>query len=348
MVKSIKELRQEIDSVNIEIMSLLNKRASLVKEISELKDGTNYFDPVRENEMMEMILKLNKGPLYNDILKDIFSSIFAASLRFMGVTRERKLLISSSNESGFLNIRDIFSLQTQEPVIIAGPCAVEKTEYLEIIAKHLKNRAIKFLRGGAFKPRSSPYEFQGLREEGLKILSYIGKTYDLITITEVVDTRDVEMVACYADVLQIGARNMQNFELLKEAGQTQKPILLKRGMNATIQEFMYAAEYIGLQGNRKLIMCERGIRTFETKTRNTLDISSIPIIKSETSLPILVDLSHSLGRKDIVNQIAKAVLAAGADGVMVEVHPYPEIALSDSKQQLTPLEFDRMLDILKA
>ncbi len=348
MVKSIKELRQEIDSVNIEIMSLLNKRASLVKEISELKDGINYFDPVRETEMMEMILKLNKGPLYNDILKDIFSSIFAASLRFMGVTRERKLLISSSNESGFLNIRDIFSLQTQEPVIIAGPCAVEKTEYLEIIAKHLKNRAIKFLRGGAFKPRSSPYEFQGLREEGLKILSYIGKTYDLITITEVVDTRDVEMVACYADVLQIGARNMQNFELLKEAGQTQKPILLKRGMNATIQEFMYAAEYIGLQGNRKLIMCERGIRTFETKTRNTLDISSIPIIKSETSLPILVDLSHSLGRKDIVNQIAKAVLAAGADGVMVEVHPYPEIALSDSKQQLTPLEFDRMLDILKA
>jgi len=347
--KTIGELRKNVDKLNIEILSLINERASVVKEISELKDkkGVDYFDPVRETEMMEMIFRFNNGPMYNELVKEIFTSIFNASLKFMGIKRERKLLISSSNDSGFLSVNNIFDINGNCPVIIAGPCAIEKPEYLEIIARQLRSRGIKFLRGGAFKPRTSPYEFQGLREEGLKILSDIGKAYDLITVTEVVDTRDVALVAGYVDILQIGARNMQNYELLKEAGHTQKPILLKRGMNATINEFMYAAEYIGLQGNRKIIMCERGIRTFETKTRNTLDIASIPIIKNETSLPILVDLSHSLGRKDIVNQIAKAVLSAGADGVMVEVHPYPEIALSDSKQQLNPLEFEEMLEYLK-
>lgn len=161
-----------------------------------------------------------------------------------------------------------------------------------------------------------------------------------------VDTREVDLVAQYADILQIGARNMQNFELLKEVGKTNHPVLLKRGISATIQELIFAAEYIALNGNKKIILCERGIRTYETKTRNTLDISSIPIIKKETQLPIIADLSHSLGRKDIVNNIAKAVLSAGADGIMVEVHPIPELALSDSKQQLNLNEFDDMLDFI--
>ncbi len=349
MSNHIQSLRKEIDKVNLEILNLLSYRTSLIKEIGELKDqvGDDYFDPEREREMLEELIKKNEGPLCNELVKDIFVSIFGASLKYMGINREKKLLISSQNSEGFMGIREMFNLQPEHPIIIAGPCAIEKTEYLEIIAKLLNKHNIKFLRGGAFKPRTSPYEFQGLKEEGLKILNEVGRKYELYTVTEVVDTRDVEIVSKYVDVIQIGARNMQNFELLKEVGMTQKPVLLKRGISATMQEFMFAAEYIGLQGNRKIMLCERGIRTYETKTRNTLDISSVPIIKKETSLPILVDLSHSLGRKDIVNSIARAALAVGADGIMIEVHPYPEVALSDSKQQLNPEEFEQLLGFIK-
>lgn len=261
----------------------------------------------------------------------------------MDIYNGRKLLISAGKNEGFQKIREMFDLPEDGPVIIAGPCAVENREYLEIIAEQLRRSGVRFLRGGAYKPRTSPYEFQGLGEEGLKILGEVGKRYGLITVAEVVDTRHVQMVAEYMDILQIGSRNMHNFELLKEAGRLDKPVLLKRGISATIQEFMYAAEYIGLQGNRKIIMCERGIRTYETKTRNTLDIAAVPIIKKETTLPVIVDLSHSLGRKDIVGYIARAAVAAGADGIMVEVHPRPELALSDSKQQLNPDEFEELL-----
>ncbi|MFZ5988135.1 MAG: bifunctional 3-deoxy-7-phosphoheptulonate synthase/chorismate mutase [Bacillota bacterium] len=349
MGSKINALRNEIDKVNLELLKLLNYRTSLIKDISELKDqvGIEYFDPEREKEMLERIIRDNQGPLYNDLVKDIFLSIFAASLKYMGIKREKRLLISSQHNEGFMGISDMFDLPPKSSVIIAGPCAIENVEYLESIAYQLNKNKIKFLRGGAFKPRTSPYEFQGLKEEGLKILHNIGKKYNLFTVTEVVDTRDVEMVSQYVDVIQIGARNMHNFELLKEVGLTHKPVLLKRGISATIQEFILAAEYIGLQGNRKIILCERGIRTYETKTRNTLDITSIPIIKRETSLPILVDLSHSLGRKDIINSVARAALAVGADGIMVEVHPYPEVALSDSKQQLNPREFEELLEFIK-
>ena len=246
------------------------------------------------------------------------------------------MLISSEHNNGFLDIYQMFKIDKDTPFIIAGPCAIENRDYLEKVASFLSKNNYKFLRGGAFKPRTSPYDFQGLGKEGLKILSQVGKKYNLFTVTEIIDPRDVETALEYVDVFQIGARNMQNYELLKEVGQTGRPILLKRGLSATIQEWMLAAEYIGLQGNRKIILCERGIRTFETKTRNTLDISSVAIIKKETCLPVIIDLSHSLGRKDIILPIARAALAVGADGLMVEVHPYPELALSDSKQQLKP------------
>lgn len=349
MGKDLRKLRQEIDNINISILEMLNKRTELIKEIVELKDETHteYFDPEREIDMMEKILDRNYGPLCNDLIKEIFSVIFSASLKFMGISRQKKLLISSSSDEYFSSIKEMFELDNDEPIIIAGPCAVEKTEYLDTIAKFLKERNIKFIRAGAYKPRSSPYDFQGLKEDGLKILRDASKRYGLISITEVVDTRDVELIAQYVDILQVGARNMQNFELLKEVGQTNHPVLLKRGISATIHELMLAAEYIVLKGNRKIILCERGIRTYETKTRNTLDISSIPIIKNETHLPIIADLSHSLGRKDIINNIAKAVLSAGADGIMVEVHPIPELALSDSKQQLNLDEFDQMLNFIR-
>lgn len=349
MEKHLTELRQEIDRTNLEILRLLNLRTSLVKEISDLKDqnGIGYFDPIREAEMLETIFRANKGPLPNEMVKEIFTAVFSSALQYMGIKRERKLLIAAGQENGFQSIQEMFNLSPDELVIIAGPCAVEKVDHLEKIGSLLQTLGIKFLRAGAFKPRTSPYDFQGLREEGLKILHEIGKKYGLITVTEVMDTRDVEKVANYADILQIGARNMQNFELLKEVGKTNLPVLLKRGLSATIQEFMFAAEYIGVRGNRRLILCERGIRTFEVKTRNTLDLSSIPIIKKETSLPVMVDLSHSLGRKDIITPMAQAALAAGSDGLMVEVHPRPELALSDAKQQLNPEEFRELMGTLR-
>lgn len=349
MPKDLESLRREVDKTNQEILRLINLRTMLVKEISDLKDktGEEYFDPVREEAMFEALFQHNQGPLPKELLKEVFTTIFASALKFMGIKRERKLLISSAHDQGFLKIQQIFNLPDEQPVIIAGPCAVEKLEYLESIAAYLSAKGIKFLRGGAYKPRTSPYDFQGLGEAGLKILQEVGRKYGMFTVTEVVDTRDVELVAQYVDILQVGARNMQNFELLKEVGSTNHPILLKRGMMSTMQEFIFAAEYVGLRGNRKIMLCERGIRTFETKTRNTLDISSIPIIKKETSLPILVDLSHSLGRKDIINPIAKAALAAGADGIIMEVHPHPEFALSDAKQQLNPAEFEELLKYIQ-
>jgi len=348
LMDNLTDLRKQISQINNEILQLLNKRSTLVQQIVTLKDekGTDYYDPMREAEMLSEIFKENNGPLPDELVKKVFLSIFHTALQYMGISGERKLLVGASSEVQLPKLNEMFDIDPQNPIVIAGPCAVENFEYLDQVAKMLKDTGVKFIRAGAYKPRTSPYDFQGLKEEGLKILHEVSKKYNLYSVTEVVDTRDVYLVQKYADVLQIGARNMQNFELLKEVGRTNKPIILKRGMNASINELIYAAEYIALQGNRNIILCERGIRTFETKTRNTLDISSIPIVKNETHLPIIVDLSHSLGRKDIVNQIAKAVLAVGADGIMVEVHPKPELALSDSKQQLNVDEFMGMLSAI--
>jgi len=348
MDEQFKELRNKIDSININILKLLNDRAELVKKISTIKDEINmdYFDPIREQEMLAAILEENRGLLPNEIVKEVFTVIFRSNLKYMGVEREKKLIISREENNKFYSIEQIFGSNTRKPLIIAGPCAVENEVYMEKVASFLTQNNVKILRGGAYKPRTSPYDFQGLGEDGLVILSEIGKKYNLITVTEVVDCRDLDTVLKYVDVIQIGARNMQNYELLKEIGKLSTPVILKRGMSATIQEFLFASEYIALQGNRNIILCERGIRTFETKTRNTLDISSIPIVKKETNLPIIVDLSHSLGRKDIVNPIAKAAVAAGADGIMVEVHSQPELALSDSKQQLNFKEFEELLYFL--
>ncbi|WP_432409078.1 bifunctional 3-deoxy-7-phosphoheptulonate synthase/chorismate mutase [Wukongibacter sp. M2B1] len=254
-----------------------------------------------------------------------------------------RLIVSETKEES-IGLSEVLNLNTSVVPIIAGPCAVESRKQLKAIGSFLKDKGVKLLRGGAYKPRTSPYSFQGLEEEGLKILKEIGEEYNLITVTEILDIRNVEKVARYADVLQIGARNMFNYELLKEVGKQNKPVLLKRGLCATVMEFIYAAEYIAVEGNKNIILCERGIRTYETSTRNTLDISSIPIIKQDIGLPLIVDLSHSLGRKDIVCPVAKAVLAAGADGIMVELHDNPQEALCDGFQQLDFLEFTNLMD----
>jgi 3-deoxy-7-phosphoheptulonate synthase len=232
--------------------------------------------------------------------------------------------------------------------VIAGPCAVESRDQVATTARAVKAAGARFLRGGAFKPRTSPYSFQGMKEEGLQILAEARAATGLPVVTEVMDTRDVDLVARYADVLQVGARNMQNFSLLEAVGAQPKAVMLKRGLSATIQEFLMAAEYIVKQGNYNVILCERGIRTFETMTRNTLDLGSIPVIKRLTHLPIIVDPSHGTGDRHAVPAMARAAVALGADGLMVEVHPQPEKAMSDGPQSLTPAQFATLMESVRA
>ncbi|HYH82134.1 MAG TPA: 3-deoxy-7-phosphoheptulonate synthase [Longimicrobium sp.] len=231
--------------------------------------------------------------------------------------------------------------------VIAGPCSVEGREMLRTTARSVAASGAGLLRGGAFKPRSSPYAFQGLGEAALRMLAEVRAETGLPIVTEVMDTRQVELVAEHADVLQVGARNMQNFSLLSELGRVQRPVLLKRGLSATIKELLMAAEYVMAQGNRDVILCERGIRTFETATRNTLDVAAIPVLKKETHLPVLVDPSHAGGRADLVAPLAFAAIAAGADGLMIEVHPKPQQALSDGDQSLTLEAFEALMHALQ-
>jgi 3-deoxy-7-phosphoheptulonate synthase/chorismate mutase len=251
-----------------------------------------------------------------------------------------RLLVSRDHKSEdtIINIKQAV-IGGSSHMLIAGPCSVESRDQIVRVASALKKAGLTVLRGGAFKPRTSPYDFQGLGEEGLKIMKDVADEFGLVTISEIMSPAQIDTADRYIDIFQIGARNMQNFDLLKVVGQTKKPILLKRGLSATLKEFMLAAEYILHQGNDQVMLIERGIRTFETATRNTLDISAVPILKLETHLPVLVDVSHSTGRKDILLPCAKAALAAGADGIMVEVHPNPPAALSDAKQQVNIDEF---------
>ncbi|WP_297967479.1 3-deoxy-7-phosphoheptulonate synthase [uncultured Anaerovibrio sp.] len=235
----------------------------------------------------------------------------------------------------------------QEPVVMAGPCAVESMDQLMEAAQAVAAGGAQFLRGGAYKPRTSPYDFQGMAEDGLRMLRKAADKFNLKVVTEVLDQRTVEEVAEYTDVLQIGARNMQNFQLLKEVGRAGRPVLLKRGLCSTIKEWLNAAEYVMSSGCDDVIFCERGIRTYETYTRNTLDLSAVVAVKELSHLPIIVDPSHGTGRRSMVRPMAKAAIAAGADGLIIEVHPHPEVALCDGDQSLTPEEFKKVMAEIK-
>jgi 3-deoxy-7-phosphoheptulonate synthase len=230
----------------------------------------------------------------------------------------------------------------RELVMIAGPCAVEGPDQIMEAAKAVKKSGARFLRGGAFKPRTSPYSFQGLEEEGLKMLKEASEATGLLIVTEVISERSVEIAARYVDMFQIGARNSQNFHLLREVGRSGKPVLFKRGPATTIDEWLNAAEYIMSEGNYNVVLCERGIRTFETATRNTLDISAVPVVKSHSHLPVIVDPSHAAGKTQYILPLSRAAIAAGADGLIIEVHPCPRCALSDAAQQLDPEAFDTL------
>ncbi len=232
-------------------------------------------------------------------------------------------------------------------MMIAGPCAIEGEAILNEIAARVRDAGANVLRGGAFKPRTSPYSFQGLGEDGLKMLKAAGERYGMPVVTEVMDPRQVELIERYTDIFQIGARNMQNFDLLKEVGKTRTPVLLKRGMSATVKDLLMSAEYVLAQGNKQVILCERGVRTFEDSTRNTLDLSIVPNAKGLSHLPIIVDPSHATGRPDLIPAMARAGVAAGADGIHIEVHSCPEKALSDGPQALLPDQYARLMDELR-
>lgn len=343
---NMEQLRGRLDEINFSLLRLLSERAQVAQDIGQLKEkqGVPKFDPVREQKMLEELTEANPGPFDNDTVKQLFKQIFQASLSLQVKEHKKHLLVSRNNqkEDTVVSIGDV-QVGSGKPVMIAGPCSVESYEQVRQVAAALKEAGITVMRGGAFKPRTSPYDFQGLGMEGLKLLKEVADEFGLRTISEIVHPHHIELAADYIDVIQIGARNMHNFELLKAAGEANIPVLLKRGLAATIDEFVHAAEYVVSSGNNQVMLIERGIRTYEKATRNTLDISAVPILKQETHLPVLVDVTHSTGRKDILAPCARAALAAGADGVMVEVHPNPAVALSDAAQQLNIEEFNQFL-----
>lgn len=350
MTQRLEQLRSELDTVNLQLLELLSERARIAQEIGQekQKQGVPDFDPVREKKMLDTLVDHNQGPFDNETVRHLFKQIFQASLKLQQVDHKKHLLVSrkKKQEDTLIQLGETV-IGGGTPVMIAGPCSVESYEQVRQVAAALKEAGITVMRGGAFKPRTSPYDFQGLGVEGLKILKEVASEFGLKTISEIVDPAHIELACEYIDVIQIGARNMQNFELLKAAGDVKTPVLLKRGLAATIDEFVHAAEYIVSRGNTQVMLIERGIRTYEKATRNTLDISAVPILKQETHLPVLVDVTHSTGRKDILAPCAKAALAAGADGVMVEVHPDPATALSDAAQQLNIQEFHDFLASVK-
>lgn len=283
-----------------------------------------------------------------DIIRIQPLEIFPGVEKVMPILAPYKLVSREFKpENSVINVSGV-KVGGKKIVVMAGPCSVENRELLIQIAKSVKRSGASILRGGAFKPRTSPYSFQGLGEEGLRYLKEAREKTGLPVITEVMDIRELPLIERYADVLQIGARNMQNFDLLKEVGLSKKPVLLKRGMSSTIKELLMSAEYILANGNFNVILCERGIRTFEEETRFTLDLSAIPVLKKKTHLPVIIDPSHGTGQWGYVPPMSKAAVAAGADGLLIEVHPKPEEALSDGLQSLLPDNFDKLMKELKA
>jgi 3-deoxy-7-phosphoheptulonate synthase/chorismate mutase len=295
--------------------------------------------------MLDALVATNDGPFADSVVKSLFKQIFQASMQLEVDQDKKKYLASraSRSEDTVVQVGDVQVGSEHSPVLIAGPCAIESREQVMMTAEFVASRGVQLFRGGAFKPRTDPYSFQGLGEEGLKIGREACDRFGMQFVTEIMDARDIDMFVEYADVLQIGARNMQNFTLLKAVGLTSKPVLFKRGLSATIEEWLRAAEYMLDAGNGDVILCERGIRTFERYTRNTLDVSAVALAKLETHLPVVVDVTHSGGRRDLLVPHTKAGLAVGADGIRIEAHPNPAVALSDQKQQVDFDTFDSYL-----
>jgi 3-deoxy-7-phosphoheptulonate synthase/chorismate mutase len=347
---TIGELRKQVDEINLHILDLLSQRARIVSEIGKLHSamGNSHYDPAREAEMLTALQQANKGPFSNATIQGIFREIFRASLEMEEQQARAKIKVQkkSADERTVITLPNGAVIGDGGFQIVTGPCAVESYEQMEEAASALATRGVKILRGMAFKPRTSPYEFQGLGEPGLQIARQVADKYDMAITSEIMDASQIPMMMDYVDIFWVGARNMQNSFLLKALGKITRPVILKRGLSATLEEFLYAAEYIVSSGNPNVILIERGIRTFEKWTRNTLDIGGVTVLKLESHLPVIVDISHSAGRRDIAKPLARVAKASGADGLMVEVHPNPAVAMSDAKQQLSIPEFHALMDEL--
>jgi 3-deoxy-7-phosphoheptulonate synthase/chorismate mutase len=291
----------------------------------------------------------NQGPFSNETISALFKEIFKATLALEEKEARSNILVQrkSPDQKTIVELPDGTHIGNSEFQIIAGPCAIESFEQYDEVAAALVEEGVKIMRAMAFKPRTSPYDFQGLGEPGLKIARQVADKYGLMLVSEVLDASQLPMMDDYIDMFWVGARNMSNSFLLRGVGKMNKPVVLKRHFGATIKEFIYAAEYIASEGNGQILLMERGIRTFETSTRNTLDIGAVPILQKETHLPVIVDISHSAGRRDLANPFARIAKASGADGLMVEVHPNPSVAMSDAKQQLSIPQFKTLMAELK-
>ncbi len=322
-------------------MIITLKNGALEKEIKEIENKVRELGFVPEVSIGEIkTLILVKG-VYADQSQEIFEA-FEAVDSVTPICEPYKLVSKQWKSKTIINI-DGIEIGGKNIIFMAGPCSVESEGTMLEIAESVKIAGASFIRAGAFKPRTSPYSFQGMGEEGLKILKKVSLKTNLKIITEAMNIAQIEIVENYADIIQIGARNMQNFELLKAAGKARIPILLKRGFSNTITEFLMSAEYIASEGNENIILCERGIRTFEDSTRFTLDVSAVPVIKSKTHLPIVVDPSHPAGKRELVESLALAAIAAGADGLIVEVHTNPEKAASDGSQTIYTAQFEELV-----
>lgn len=343
----IRELRDQIDEINLQLLELLNKRAEVASQVGQLQSqiGSQIYDPERESQMLNALQMANNGPFSNETISALFKEIFKATLAMEEREARSNFLVQrrNANEQTIVEMNDGTRIGDGSFQVIAGPCAIESFEQYDEVAAALVEEGITIMRGMAYKPRTSPYDFQGLGEPGLKIARQVANKYGLQIVSEVLDASQIPMMDDYIDMWWIGARNMQNAFLLRAVGKTRKPVILKRGFGATLREFLYAAEYIMSEGNPNVILMERGIRTFSQWTRNTLDISAVPLLKNESHLPVIVDISHSAGRRDIANPLARVAKASGADGLMVEVHPNPDVAMSDAKQQLNIQQFKELM-----
>jgi 3-deoxy-7-phosphoheptulonate synthase / chorismate mutase len=345
---TIHALRDRIDDVNQRILALLSERATIAASIGarQTELGLSHYDPVRETAMLDALVRANRGPFDDATIKSLFKQIFQASM-VLEQERDKVTYLTSRKHRQSDTVVRVGTTAIgggAPPVLVAGPCAIESREQVRATAERVALRGVKLFRGGAYKPRTDPYSFQGLGVEGLRIGREACDAFGLAFVAELMDAADLPAFEEHVDMIQIGARNMQNFTLLKAVGRSRKPVLLKRGLSATIEEWVMAAEYLLHAGNDQVVLCERGIRTFERFTRNTLDVSAVALAKLETHLPVLVDVTHSGGRRDLLIPLTKAALATGADGIMVEVHPNPAVALSDQKQQLDFDGFDHYLD----
>jgi len=348
----LKALRDQIDPINLQILALLNERAEIALEIGKVLQGlgTRHYDPQREAEMLTALQMANEGPFSNETVHKLFHEIFRATLNLEEQDAQQTILVQrkAADEHTIIAFGNGLQIGNETFEVIAGPCAVEGYGQMDEVAAALAERGVKMIRGMGYKPRTSPYDFQGMGEAGLDIARRVADKYDMVVISEVLDKSLIPMMDAYVDAFWVGARNMQNSFLLRALGEQPKPVLLKRGFGATLKEFIYAAEYIMAGGNTQVILMERGIRTFSEWTRNTLDISAVPLLKQKTHLPIIVDISHSAGRRDIANPLGRVARVSGADGLMVEVHPNPDVAMSDAKQQLNLEQFSQLMDDIES